>query len=168
MNLNNAEIAVTTQHLIDIKNYRDYWLHMSDYSDMGEFLCACSDLFPGEEEPQYRYPKWENIPDILVSREWLCPNFFEIRDALERLEEEETEFFMAWSRNYGYDISTDDPHMIVSHYHDLYGDAVAEKEEARNAARSSGVASTQMERCPNCNAGWINPITGKCSNNCGA
>ena len=56
MNLNNAEIAVTTQHLIDIKNYRDYWLHMSDYSDMGEFLCACSDLFPGEEEPQYRYP----------------------------------------------------------------------------------------------------------------
>ena len=46
MNLNNAEIAVTTQHLIDIKNYRDYWLHMSDYSDMGEFLCACSELFP--------------------------------------------------------------------------------------------------------------------------
>ena len=50
MNLNNAEIAVTTQHLIDIKNYRDYWLHMSDYSDMGEFLCACLRLFPGEEE----------------------------------------------------------------------------------------------------------------------
>lgn len=75
---------MTTQHLIDIKNYRDYWLHMSDYSDMSEFLCACSDLFPGEEEPQYRYPKWENIPDILVSREWLCPNFFEIRDALRK------------------------------------------------------------------------------------
>ena len=29
--------------------------------------------------------------------EWLCPNFFEIRDALERLEEEETEFFINWS-----------------------------------------------------------------------
>ncbi len=73
MNLNNAEIAVTTQHLIDIKDYRDYWLHLSDYSDMGEFLCACSDLFPGEKEPEYRYPKWENIPDTLVSREWLVP-----------------------------------------------------------------------------------------------
>lgn len=48
MDLNNAEIAVTTQHLIDIKDYRDYWLHLSDYSDMGEFLSACSDLFPGE------------------------------------------------------------------------------------------------------------------------
>ena len=42
MDLNNAEIAVTTQHLIDIKDYRDYWLHLSDYSDMGEFLSACS------------------------------------------------------------------------------------------------------------------------------
>ena len=119
MDLNNAEIAVTTQHLMDIKDYRDYWLHMSDYSDMGEFLSACSDLFPGEKEPEYRYPKWENIPDILISREWLCPNFFEIRDALERLEEEETEFFISWSRSYGYDITTDDPHMMVSHYHDL-------------------------------------------------
>lgn len=108
MDLNNAEIAVTTQHLIDIKDYRDYWLHLSDYSDMGEFLSACSDLFPGEKEPEYRYPKWENIPDTLVSREWLCPNFFEIRDALERLEEEETEFFISWSRSYGYDITTDD------------------------------------------------------------
>ena len=97
MDLNNAEIAVTTQHLIDIKDYRDYWLHLSDYSDMGEFLSACSDLFPGEKEPEYRYPKWENIPDTLISREWLCPNFFEIRDALERLEEEETEFFISWS-----------------------------------------------------------------------
>ena len=49
MDLNNAEIAVTTQHLMDIKDYRDYWLHLSDYSDMGEFLSACSDLFPGEK-----------------------------------------------------------------------------------------------------------------------
>lgn len=48
MDLNNAEIAVTTQHLMDIKDYRDYWLHLSDYSDMSEFLCACSDLFPGK------------------------------------------------------------------------------------------------------------------------
>ena len=37
MDLNNAEIAVTTQHLMDIKDYRDYWMHLSEYSDMGEF-----------------------------------------------------------------------------------------------------------------------------------
>lgn len=129
MNLNNAEIAVTTQHLIDIKDYRDNWMHMSDYSDMCEFLCACSDLFPGEDEPEYRYSRWENIPDMLISREWLCPNFFEIRDALERLEEDEMKSFMKWSRSYGYDIATDDPHMMVSHYHDLYGNRIMEPED---------------------------------------
>ena len=51
MDLNNAEVAVTTQHILDGKEYKDYWVQMSDYSDMGEFLCACSDLFPEEEEP---------------------------------------------------------------------------------------------------------------------
>lgn len=152
MDLNNAEIAVTTQHLMDIKDYRDYWLHLSDYSDMGEFLSACSDLFPGEKEPEYRYPKWENIPDTLISREWLCPNFFEIRDALERLEEEETEFFINWSRHYGYDITTDDPHMMVSHYHDLYGDTVTEAEEdadtGEDALIYTGVSSCYCDMLP--------------------
>ena len=55
MDLSNAEVAVTTQHILDGKEYKDYWVQMSDYSDMGEFLCACSDLFPEEEEPEYRY-----------------------------------------------------------------------------------------------------------------
>lgn len=151
MDLNNAEIAVTTQHLMDIKDYRDYWLHLSDYSDMSEFLCACSDLFPGKE-PEYRYPRWENIPDTLISREWLCPNFFEIRDAIERLEEEETEFFINWSRHYGYDITTDDPHMMVSHYHDLYGDTVTEAEEdadtGEDALIYTGVSSCYCDTLP--------------------
>ena len=68
MDLNNAEVAVTTQHILDGKEYKDYWVQMSDYSDMGEFLCACSDLFPEETDPEYRYAKWENIPDRLINR----------------------------------------------------------------------------------------------------
>ena len=54
MDLSNAEVAVTTQHILDGKEYQDYWVQMSDYRDMGEFLCACSDLFPEEVEPEYR------------------------------------------------------------------------------------------------------------------
>lgn len=120
---------MTTQHLIDINEYRDYWLHLSDYCDIGEFMCACSELFPGESVPEYRYPRWEEIPDRLINREWLCPNFFEIRDALERLDEDEVEYFITWSGRYGYDITVDDPYMMVSHYHDLYGHMLSEPEE---------------------------------------
>lgn len=130
MELNNAEVAVTTQHLLDIHNNTEHWLQLSDFSDMGEFLCSCSDLFPEEEDPEYRYPQWENIPDRLINREWICPNFFEIRDALETLDEGDREYFMTtWSEHYGYDITTDDPHMMVSHFQDLYGNTITESEE---------------------------------------
>ena len=120
MDLNNAEITVTTQHLLDGKVNRDYRIDLSDYGDMGEFLCACSDLFPEENDPEYRYIGWDNIPDRLISHEWICPNFFEIRDALEMLDENEREHFIIWSEYFGYDITTDDPHMMVLHYHDIY------------------------------------------------
>ena len=54
MDLNRSEVSVTTQHLIDMRKEKDNWLQMSDFSDMGEFLCACSDLFPKERHPEYR------------------------------------------------------------------------------------------------------------------
>ena len=38
MDLNQAEVAVTTQHLIDTRQEKDNWLQMSDFGDMGEFL----------------------------------------------------------------------------------------------------------------------------------
>ena len=34
MDLNQAEVAVTTQHLIDIRQERDSLLRMSDFGDM--------------------------------------------------------------------------------------------------------------------------------------
>lgn len=123
MDLNQAEVAVTTQHLIDMGQEKDNLLQMSDFGDMGEFLCTCSELFPEEETPEYRYTRWEEIPDLLINREWLCPNFFEIREAMEQLEEPDKDCFFDWCDRYGHDISTEDPHLLVAHYIELYGNA---------------------------------------------
>lgn len=123
MDLNQAEVAVTTQHLIDIRQERDSLLRMSDFGDMGEFLCTCSDLFPEEESPEYRYTRWEEIPAPLINREWICPNFFEIREAMEQLEEPDKDCFFDWCDRYGHDISTEDPHLLVAHYLELFGNA---------------------------------------------
>ena len=46
--LNQAEVAVTTQHLIAMGQEKDNLLQMSDFGDMWEFLCTCSELFPEE------------------------------------------------------------------------------------------------------------------------
>ena len=123
MDLNQAEVAVTTQHLIDMGQEKDNLLQMSDFGDMGEFLCTCSELFPEEETPEYRYTRWEEIPDLLINREWLCSNFFEIREAMEQLEEPDKDCFFDWCDRYGHDISTEDPHLLVAHYIELYGNA---------------------------------------------
>ena len=119
--MGTVNIAATTQHLIDIRQERDSLLRMSDFGDMGEFLCTCSELFPEEETPEYRYTKWEEIPDPLINREWLCPNFFDIREAMEQLEEPDKDFFFDWCDRYGHDISTEDPHLLVAHYLELFG-----------------------------------------------
>lgn len=114
---------MTTQHLIDIRQQRDNLLQMSDFGDMGEFLCTCSELFPEEETPEYRYTRWEEIPDELINREWLCPNFFEIREAMEQLEEADKERFFEWCARYGHDIGTEDAHLLVAHYIELFENA---------------------------------------------
>jgi hypothetical protein len=125
MNLNEAELTVTTQYMIDISQRTDYNMTLSDYGDMQEFLCCCSELFPQERHPQYRYVSWDNIPSILINREWLCPNFFDIRDAFDQLDDEDLDDFERWCARYGYDLRTDNPHLLVAHYRNMYGDNVS-------------------------------------------
>ena len=125
MNLNEAELTVTTQYMIDISQRTDYNMTLSDYGDMQEFLCCCSELFPQERHPQYRYVAWDNIPSILINREWLCPNFFDIRDAFDQLDDEDMEDFERWCARYGYDLRIDNPHLLVAHYRNMYGDNVS-------------------------------------------
>ena len=91
----------------------------------GEFLCTCSDMFPEEENPEYRYTRWEEIPGSLINRQWLCPNFFEIREAMEQLDEPDKEWFFDWCDKCHHDISSEDPHLLVAHYLELYGNATS-------------------------------------------
>ena len=93
MNLNEAEIAVTTKRLVTVNPKKSYRMELADYCDIDEFHHACATRFPEEAEPEYRYKDWENIPEYMVSSEWLCPNFFEVRDAMERLDEFQQECF---------------------------------------------------------------------------
>lgn len=123
MNLNEAEVTVTTQHLIDMSSDSSYNMSLSDFSDMGEFLCSCSERFPDERAPAYRYVWWDNIPEGMINREWLCPNFFDVREALAQLNDEDVEYFRKWCDRYRYDLRTDNPYQLVAHYMNLFGES---------------------------------------------
>lgn len=129
MNLNEAEIAVTTKLVAATNPVISYRMELSDYCDIDEFHHACSTCFPEEEDPEYRYRDWDNIPEYMVSSEWLCPNFFELRDAMERLDESERECFEQWCVHYGYNPATDDPNLLVTYFEDSPYIRMAAREE---------------------------------------
>jgi hypothetical protein len=118
MNLNDAEVEVTTQREIEKESLQSDMFQLSDFGDTSEFYSACCSHFNDEKNPVFRYQAWDNIPDILINKEWFCPNFFEIRDAFECLEEPEVDYFMSWCNYHGHNIATDDPHLLVTNYLD--------------------------------------------------
>lgn len=121
MDLTNAEVQVTTAFLLHAGVRESHLLQLADYGDMGEFYAACSERFPKENDPVYRYPSWENIPSFLINHTWICPNIFEIRDAMERLDESEYNYFVKWYRYHGHNLATDDANLLVAHFQDMYG-----------------------------------------------
>lgn len=132
MNLSDAEVVVTTQKEIENNTHAGDWFRLSEYGDTGEFYNACYSNFPNEKNPIFRYLAWENIPDCLINEGWFCPNFFEIRDALERLDESDVEYFTAWCNYHGHNIAADDSYLLVTNYldnHTSYPEAESETME---------------------------------------
>lgn len=120
MNLNNAEVQVTTKQLIDNNDNDSRWFQLDNYAYFTEFDADCSDYFNTENDPVYRYLNWDNIPNALINKEWFCRNFFVIRDALDRLDEKNREFFTLWCRYHGHNVLTDDVSQLVSHFQDMH------------------------------------------------
>ncbi len=120
MKLSEAEVVVTTQQQIEQASGKGDWFHLAEYGDAGEFYNACCLYFPEECNPLFRYPAWENIPDALINEQWFSPNFFEFRDAVERIDEEEIDYFLKWCEYHGHNIADDDPHQLVAHFQEIH------------------------------------------------
>ena len=137
MNLNDAEVEVTTQREIEKNSQQSDWFQLSEYGDTGEFFNACCSHFTDEKNPIFRYQAWENIPDILINEEWFCPNFFEIRDAMECLEESEVDYFLSWCNYHGHNIATDDTHLLVTNYLDNHSSHTVMESESMEVSDDS-------------------------------
>ena len=72
------------------------WLDLSDYSDKEEFYEACRELHKDEEDAEYMFQDWENVPEGLIGESWISENFFALRDAVEDLSDTEQEAFFVW------------------------------------------------------------------------
>ena len=92
--LSAASVYVGTYAKYNNGSLSGAWLNLSDYSDKEEFYEACRELHKDEEDAEYMFQDWENVPEGLIDESWIS------EDVYKRQERERTEsllpFFMGF------------------------------------------------------------------------
>ena len=83
--LSEASVYVGTYGKYNNGSLFGAWLDLSDYADKEEFYEACRELHKDEEDAEYMFQDWENVPENLIGESWISENFFTLRDAVEDL-----------------------------------------------------------------------------------
>ena len=81
--LSEARVYVGTYGKYNNGSLFGAWLDLSDYSDKEDFYEACRELHKDEEDAEYMFQDWENVPENLIGESWISENFFTLRDAVE-------------------------------------------------------------------------------------
>lgn len=128
-NIQEAQIYVGTYRKYNEGSLFGKWLQLSDYSDLEEFYEACKELHKDEEDMELMFQDWENIPEALIGECWLSENFFNLRDALDNLKDDDKEAFMVWAEFDSQDLASEDPYNLVSKFRNAYHGKYASEED---------------------------------------
>jgi len=120
INFEQAGIYVGTYAKYNDGSIFGEWLKLADYSDIEEFYQACAELHADEDDPEYMFQDYEYIPASLISESWLSEKFFEMRDALGELDDNEKEPFSIWCNNGHYDLAQEDCFALMASFRDEY------------------------------------------------
>ena len=134
--LSEARVYVGTYNKYNSGSLFGKWLDLSDYSDKDEFLEACADLHKDEQDPEYMFQDYENIPETLFSESSLSEKFFELRDATENMDETVQEAFFIWCEDANKDFNKEDADSLVSAFtNDYIGQYDSEEDYAEEYIR---------------------------------
>lgn len=123
----NVQLSIT-EIITSCDNFGK-WLDLFDYWDKDEFMEACRELHKDEQDPEFMFQDYENIPEALISECWLSDKFFELRDAIEKLSETEQEAFFVWCDHHNSDISGEDADDLISSFEDDYQGEYKDEED---------------------------------------
>ena len=118
--LSEARVYVGTYAKYNNGSLSGAWLDLSDYSDKEEFYEACRELHGDEEDAEYMFQDWENVPEGLIGESWISENFFALRDAVEDLDDTEQEAFFVWCNYKSHDLGEEDADDLVRDFRDEY------------------------------------------------
>jgi len=129
INIAEASVYVGTYAKYNNGSIFGKWLDLSDYSDINEFYEACASLHQDEEDPEYMFQDYENIPEGLISECSFSKNFFAVRDALDNMDDSEA--FFIWCSNGHHNLSSERvKDLLTSFNEDFIGAYESESEYA--------------------------------------
>lgn len=132
MDLSQASIYVGTYKKYNEGSLFGKWMKLEDYSDHEDFIEACANLHADEEDPEFMFQDHEHIPESLISESWLSGNFFEVRDALGRVDRQRHEPFFIWLDNNHTNLNDEDIDELISSFDDEYQGEYSEEDFARH------------------------------------
>lgn len=128
-NLSEARIYVGTYAKYNEGSIFGEWLDLSDYSDKEEFYDACRELHKDEEDPEFMFQDWENIPSGLVGESWLSDNIFDVIEAMDDMDSDRQEAFAVWLNHESYDLDKQDINDLISKFDDAFQGAYKDEED---------------------------------------
>lgn len=120
INITEANVYVGTYAKYNNGSIFGKWLKLSDYADRGEFYEACAELHSDEDDPEYMFQDYENIPKGLIGECWISENIFDVLEALNDLDEDKQQAFYIWCENDHKDLSSGDISDLMENFENDY------------------------------------------------
>ncbi|CAH0994218.1 hypothetical protein EMA8858_00327 [Emticicia aquatica] len=117
---NIPSIYVGTYHKYNCGSIAGRWLNLTEYSSKEEFYEACKELHSDEEDAEFMFQDWENIPDFLISECSLDDDAFEYFEAIAGMDDDKIEALEIYRDNIlgkHYQISVSD---LLQQFEDSY------------------------------------------------
>lgn len=126
--LSEAAIYVGTYKKYNEGSLFGKWLKLSDYVDLKEFFEACRLLHSDEEDPEFMFQDYENIPEELIGECWICDTLFEVIEALQELDDVQDPF-LVWCHYMSHNLANDDFENLKELFYEEYQGAFNDEEE---------------------------------------
>lgn len=120
INISEASVYVGTYRKYNEGSIFGKWLKLSEYTDKEEFYTACRELHQDEEDPEFMFQDYENIPNGLIDECWLSNNVFKVLESFENMEESQKEPFLIWCNNGHHNLAEEDIDDLISLFENDY------------------------------------------------
>ncbi len=144
INTSEASVYVGTYAKYNYSSIYGEWLKLANYNSTSEFYDACKVLHHDEEDPEFMFQDYENIPKGLIAECWMSDKIFVVLKALEELDESRQEAFLIWCDNGHRKLSEEDVKDLLSDFdNDYIGEYESEEDFAYEQVEQMDIPNLQ-------------------------